>query len=249
LPISLGIKGHRTSVLEDCYPRSFNTTSIRASISEVRHPTLSLQEPLSTTSLIEAAFKMYFTVFITALVTLASTTIAEPLEARQNKLKPWKVTALSTFSPSGRPGSYPWLTITANLTDPNALTLGTSPDNNDTVSVPAGGKAINCQAKWLSGETPFGRSWPCDLAAETSGYWTVKIVAKNDFSVNNFDAVFTRVAEVLYQGAAYKKVFEAQAHFAVGENLGGTCGGSGVCSWGLKSELVPYKVQQHEVIA
>ncbi|KAF2689363.1 hypothetical protein K458DRAFT_384014 [Lentithecium fluviatile CBS 122367] len=190
---------------------------------------------------------MHFLVSVTTLAALVSTSLAAPVQPRQDTLTPWQLDALSTFSPSGRPGNYPWLTITASLTDPNTLTLGTSPENNSTVTLPSGAQALNCQAKWLAGETPFGRSWPCDNSGEADGYWTIQIPKTDEFSVNNFDLVVRRVAETLYLGSSYKKVYEARTHFEVGVNLSGTCGGSGVCSWGLRSELVPLDMQQSEV--
>lgn len=189
---------------------------------------------------------MYLINSLAAIAALASTTLAAPaVETRQTALEPWQVTALVGFSPSGRPESYPWPTITANLTDPNELELGTSDADNSTVTVPAGNQAIKCQAKWLTGENPFGRSWPCDPSGD--GYWTIKVVQTENFGVGNFTLAITRVAEKLYLGSRYRKAYEAQAHFEVGDNMSGSCGGSGVCSWGLKSELIPYPVQQHEV--
>lgn len=189
---------------------------------------------------------LFLSSFAAVAVALASTAVAAPVvESRQSTLSPWQVTALSSFSPSGRPGSYPWPYIQANLTDPNSLSLGTSPSDNSTVTVPAGNKAVNCRAKWLTGENPFGRSWPCDASGD--GYWTMKITQTSDFSVGNFQVVFTRVADVLYLGSQYKKSYEGTATFKVGDNMSGSCGGSGVCGWGLKSELVPYSIQQHEL--
>ncbi|KAF2257141.1 hypothetical protein BU26DRAFT_513851 [Trematosphaeria pertusa] len=191
---------------------------------------------------------------LSAAAALAFSTLAScaplgeaPIEERAARLQPWQLTALIAFSPSGRPGSYPWLTITANLTDPNELILGTAPDDNSTVSVPAGNTAPNCRAKWLSGENPHGRSWPCDPTGD--GYWTMKIPKTEGFSANNFTAVFTRVAEVLYHGSSYRKEYTASKKFFLGSdgNLSGVCGGSGVCSWGLKEGLAPYPIQQREV--
>src|SRR5690242_12784061 len=106
---------------------------------------------------------MHFTTSLLATVTLASTTLAAPaVEARATTLKPWQLTGLVSYSPPGRPDSYPWSTITINLTDPNSLDLGTSRLDNTTVTIPAGNKAVNCKAEWLRGENPFGHSWRCD---------------------------------------------------------------------------------------
>jgi hypothetical protein len=64
----------------------------------------------------------------------------------------------------------------------------------------------------------------------------------NGFASGDFNLKFTHVADVLYQGAGYKATYEAEGHFAVGQNLAGTCGGSGVCSWGLKAESKPFAI-------
>ena len=137
------------------------------------------------------------------------------------------------------------MTIIANLVDPNELTLGTATDDGSAVTVAAGNPASNCTAKWLSGSNPFNRAWPCDASGD--GYWYMEIEETSDFSVGNFEVKFTRVADVIYHGSEYKKSYEGSAHFKVGDNMGGACGGSGVCSWGLKAELSPYAIQQTEV--
>ena len=69
----------------------------------------------------------------------------------------------------------------------------------------------------------------------------------HDFSVLNFDLVFSRVAERIYMGSSYTRKFEATQHFEARNQLTGACGASGVCSWGLKPELAPYAIQQMEV--
>jgi hypothetical protein len=64
----------------------------------------------------------------------------------------------------------------------------------------------------------------------------------NGFSSVDFNLKFTHVADVLYRGEEYKATYEAEGHFAVGQNLAGVCGGSGVCSWGLKPESTPFEI-------
>jgi hypothetical protein len=80
---------------------------------------------------------------LVAILAVTSCAIASPLQARQDTLKDWQVTSAISHTPSGRPGSYPWATITANITDPNQLTLGTSSDGKP-VTVPAGTQGIVC---------------------------------------------------------------------------------------------------------
>ena len=63
------------------------------------------------------------------------------------------------------------------------------------------------------------------------------------FSSTNFVLKFAHVADKIYRGQQFKATYEADGYFKIGENLGGTCGGSGVCSWGLKSEEIPFKIQ------
>ncbi|KAF2659459.1 hypothetical protein K491DRAFT_689322 [Lophiostoma macrostomum CBS 122681] len=193
---------------------------------------------------------MHFTTATIATVAFTAFAIASPVELapRQNAtLEPWQLSGISGFSPSGRPGSYPWLNIVANLVDPNELTLGTSTDDGSEVTVPAGNAGANCTAKWYTGTKPFNHIWPCDPTGD--GYWYMEIEETSDFSTANFDVKFTRVADVIYHGSEFKKTYTGSAHFEVGDNMSGTCGGSGVCSWGLKAELSPYAIQQTEVPA
>jgi hypothetical protein len=101
----------------------------------------------------------------------------------------------------------------------------------------------NCVAKYFKGETPLGRTWPCD--ATTSGYWTMQVLAGSDgkYSSENFNLTFTHVASVLYHGSPYTASYQAEGHFQVGDNLKGTCGGSGVCNWGLADDKKPFAIK------
>jgi hypothetical protein len=187
---------------------------------------------------------------LTALLLSASAALAAPfaLSPRETSLAPWQLTALNTFSPSGNPGNYPWSTITLSLTDPNTLTLGPA-NSTSPITIPADASAKNCAAKWIIGETPFGRSWPCEQDG-SSGWWTLEIVETADFDVGRFDAVITRVVEKrdFGSGEVRRRVFKAREHFGVGENMSGQCGGSGVCSWHLGEGVAPYDVQQEEIV-
>lgn len=69
-----------------------------------------------------------------------------------------------------------------------------------------------------------------------------KGTAETGFSSTNFNLTFTHVADTLYRGEQYTASFQAQGHFEVGGNMQGTCGGSGVCSWGLKQESRPVRI-------
>lgn len=72
---------------------------------------------------------------------------------------------------------------------------------------------------------------------------TVFAGASGEFASTNFALKFTHVADKIYRGEQFKASYEALGQFATGDNLSGTCGGSGVCNWGLKDEEVPFKIQ------
>lgn len=94
---------------------------------------------------------MQFTAAIaTAVLAFASSAVAAPLEARQAALENWKVTGVASNTPSGRPGSYPWATITASVTDPNEINLGPAKSDGTDVIVPAGSQGIVSISNHLS---------------------------------------------------------------------------------------------------
>jgi hypothetical protein len=64
---------------------------------------------------------------------------------------------------------------------------------------------------------------------------------------SDFDLKFTHVADLIYQGKQYTASYEAEGRFTVGQNLRGTCGGSGVCSWGLQEEKKPFAIKAKKV--
>jgi hypothetical protein len=68
-----------------------------------------------------------------------------------------------------------------------------------------------------------------------------------DYTSEDFNLKFTHVADVLYQGSEYMATYEATGHFAVGDNLKGTCGGSGVCNWSLRDEKKPFFITPNKV--
>ena len=79
---------------------------------------------------------------LAAILAFTTSATASPLEARQNTLQDWKVTGVVVGTPSGRPGSYPWATLTANITDPNEINLGPAKSDGSAVIVPAGSQGI-----------------------------------------------------------------------------------------------------------
>jgi hypothetical protein len=79
---------------------------------------------------------------IAAILAFTSTAAATPLQARQSTLSDWQVTSVGIGTPSGRPGSYPWSTLTASITDPNQIDLGPAKDDGSPVTVPAGSQGL-----------------------------------------------------------------------------------------------------------
>jgi len=71
--------------------------------------------------------------------------------------------------------------------------------------------------------------------------------SSGQYSSGDFDLKFRHVADVLYRGAQYTATYEATGHFAIGDNLKGTCGGSGVCNWGLAADKKPVLVTPSKV--
>ncbi|KAH6870801.1 cell death in tomato 1 [Alternaria rosae] len=177
-----------------------------------------------------------------AILAITSSAAASPLAARQSALQDWQVTRVNIFTPSGRPGSYPWASITADVTDPNVIDLGPAQFDDTNVTAPAGSQGLNCKAQWYTkGENPLDRTWPCDGTSD--GYWLMNVLEGSDgFGSRDFTLKFTHVADVKYQGAQYKATYEAEGYFTVGQNLAGSCGGSGVCSFSLKGEAKPFEI-------
>lgn len=88
---------------------------------------------------------MYFAAStIAAVLAFTSLAAATHVQARQDTLQDWQVTSVNSHTPSGRPGSYPWSSITANITDPNAINLGTSASDGTAVIIPAGSQGLAC---------------------------------------------------------------------------------------------------------
>ena len=165
--------------------------------------------------------------------------------SQQAELQPWQVTSLSTFSPSGRPGSSPYSIINLTITDPNTINAG--PAHRGTAIFPP--TTANCSTywdTWSETETPYNKTNACSEVQY--GYWTFEMRETSGTSstyikpTENVDIVFTHVDNVTVIGSVYTKTFVGTAHFELGDNMSGVCGASGVCSWGLKSNTtVPVK--------
>jgi hypothetical protein len=94
---------------------------------------------------LKPTFTMQFTqTAFAAVLAIASSAAASPLAARQSALQNWQVTSVGVGTPSGRPGSYPWASITASVTDPNEIDLGTASSDGSNVIVPGGSQGLVC---------------------------------------------------------------------------------------------------------
>jgi len=153
---------------------------------------------------------------------------------------PWEISSLATFSPSGRPGSSPYSILNITITDPNTTAAG--PAHRGTAVFPP--TTAVCNATFVGEAPPWGRALNC---SETSyGHWSFEMLepAENPSATTNFDVRFTHVSNVTVIGQVFTKVYVAREHFEVGKNMGGICGASGVCSFGLKEEERPVLVNQ-----
>lgn len=136
-------------------------------------------------------------------------------------LAPWQLTTLNTHVPSGRPGNSPYTTLNFSITS----------------TTPA--SAASCSAQWIgAAEFPVGVDTPCTTSGEGgAGEWSFAITGGSGASD------FELKVELKTQDGGEKYV--AEEKFAVGDNLSGVCGGSGVCNWGLKT--APFELVQEEV--
>jgi hypothetical protein len=79
---------------------------------------------------------------LAAVLAFTSYVAATPVQARDDALKDWQVNTVTIGTPSGRPGSYPWSTLSASITDPNQINLGPAKDDGSAVTVPAGSQGL-----------------------------------------------------------------------------------------------------------
>ena len=175
---------------------------------------------------------------LTGLLSLSSAALIGPHDTPA----PWEVSSLSTFSPSGRPGSSPYSTVNITITDPNTIVAGRSPTGM--AGFPP--STAICNASFVGSDPPYNKVLNC---SETKyGQWTFEMLKTNNTgypsATTNFDIRFTRVNNVTVIWEEFSKVYVGQAHFEVGDNMQGVCGASGVCSWGLKGELRPWLINQ-----
>lgn len=187
------------------------------------------------------------------ILTLTPFTSAAP-EAigPSSPLSPWLITRLSTFSPSGRPGSSPWSTLNFTISDPNTILAGTAP--LQTFTYPP--QSANCSAQWSStfSVSAWNRTINCTDQSFQFGYWSFEILyPETNGTVYNYASAtehfdlrirLTDTTNPANDRYFWRQSFEGRVGLEVGGNMGGTCGGSGVCSWGLKGDKTPLEVMQ-----
>ncbi|KAK4119513.1 hypothetical protein N657DRAFT_650170 [Parathielavia appendiculata] len=137
--------------------------------------------------------------------------------------KPWEITRLTTFSPTGRPGDSPWSVINITISDPNDSTV------SPTI----------CVGKWTWEELPYGKVNACSEVP--GGQWAFSMLesdSENPSPTVNFRLRFElRKTDRRYMGTAK---FDW-------DNLSGLCSASGFCSFGLKEEKTPFPVSWYRV--
>lgn len=103
-------------------------------------------------------------------------------------------------------------------------------DNDGTV--PGGLQGVHCEAKWYRGESPEGRTWPCDRVPQ--GHFALQVLPGTSASADVRDFKLKLIHGV-EPGLAFSKVLdrvEAEVGpFTYGDNLKGSCLKSGWCSY------------------
>ncbi|KAK4463866.1 hypothetical protein QBC42DRAFT_56974 [Cladorrhinum samala] len=160
-------------------------------------------------------------------------------------LLPWEITSLGTFSPSSYPASHPFSRIIFSISDPNNITVAPRHQFGQIGFPPT---ATNCSVYWNPySEDPRKADWPLNACSEVStAKWTFQIregninIGKTGTAVTRNFVAAVKLSEhvVLPTGGIWEHKYEGQASFAVGVNMAGACGGSGVCSYGLSERPV-----------
>ncbi|KAI0169786.1 hypothetical protein GGR52DRAFT_573842 [Hypoxylon sp. FL1284] len=159
---------------------------------------------------------------------ISSTAACQQSSGPLEPLTPWQVTRLSTHSPSGRPGNSPLAYILANITNPGS---GAS----------SGASSANCSVYWAyADEKPYGAVHDCSIpyppsrnvsGTSCSSQWTIEILEMDTGlypPTEKMDVRFTLTSNLTVDGDTCSTVYVGTQHFEVGENMRGSCGGSGV---------------------
>lgn len=120
-------------------------------------------------------------------------------------------------------------TIGADFTDPNSYPFFHGEWDG---SVPGGLQGIHCEAKWFRGESPEGRTWPCDAVSQ--GHFALQILpgTSGPADVRDFKLKLIHGVE---PGSGYSKdpirIVAEVGPFTYGDNLSGSCLKSGWCGY------------------
>ncbi|KAK5651823.1 hypothetical protein OQA88_11592 [Cercophora sp. LCS_1] len=178
------------------------------------------------------------------LLPLLAQTFATP--SANTPLKPWEISTLSTFTPSGRAGNAPYSSLFLTITDPNTISFGTT-RYGDATFPPS---TTNCTIRWNAyTEEPYGWIIPCTTEYLNQGRWTIEIQKYNTTEygpspTRDFRLRFVLEESMLLTDGILSKTFVGERAFALGDDLAIVCGGSGVCNTWLKDERRPASVQQ-----
>jgi hypothetical protein len=138
--------------------------------------------------------------------------------------KPWEITRLTTFSPSGRPGSSPYSVINITISDPNDSTV------SPTI----------CVGTWTFEEPPYGKINNCSDVP--GGQWTFAMLESDSGNPSP-----TTDFKLQFEVQKMDQLFRGTEEFLIGDSLSGLCSASGICSFGLKEEKTPYRVSWNRV--
>lgn len=170
--------------------------------------------------------------------------LAAAVSVNTTGLRPWEITAVYTHTPSGYPANHPYSWVGFSVSDPNDIVVGQTHFGPAEFS----GSATNCSVRYLGygHDDPRGKTYPCAASTSLNDIWSFEILKESYSVTTNFTLrVVREEAVVLASGGIVNLRWEGRANFTVGyldgENMSGACGGSGVCSWGLKADYSPVR--------
>jgi len=165
-------------------------------------------------------------------------------------LKPWLVTAVGTFAPSGRSNNPPYSVLRISIHDPNTIPLAPT-RYSDMTSFPSSNATCHVQWNSYNGEDPFEKGViPCTSSEDyRAGRWNMQLLKQNvtgwgSSATRDFQVKFELEESMILDDGIVTMNFTGTAGFAVGQELQLVCGASGVCSAGLKQERAPVEVVQ-----
>ncbi|KAI1824175.1 hypothetical protein F4861DRAFT_539348 [Xylaria intraflava] len=154
-------------------------------------------------------------------------------------LKPWHVTGLRTWQPSGRPGSDPHWYDYVNISNPDP-----------TQGVPDTRGKVYCKIVWVYPDVPYNQVLDCEIVDTITTTpipwaWTVELLMGDagSYPVSNFDLRWRAAStEQPYGIAGDVEIWTGTGHFEAGRNLDYLCAASGFCSGALKAASTPFLI-------